>query len=303
MDAITHILTGYAIGNLLAFNIYELMVCIIASAAMDLDIFIPRFFKYHRDFTHSFLFAFILSISLAGFSLIYHQAFLRIFSLALLCSSSHVLLDFSTTWGVPLLYPVKKQCSLELDTAVNPFLLIASLVLLVVMVISNSTLLSLSIFLLLMFYLSMRAISRYIVARKLDKNGEFAFIPTYSPFTWKVLHGWSNGQRYIQKTGFVCIFQSRYIELNTRAFPYSPFEIGRVAIAPPLESERSAILYSSSIEPVKSFTSKFKYTNAIAKLENGMWRVTWVSMEIGLQIELLISREGELVKISSSWQR
>ncbi|MEM2934566.1 MAG: metal-dependent hydrolase [Halobacteria archaeon] len=303
MDAITHILTGYSIGNLLAMNSFELTSCIIASAAMDLDIFISRVsFKYHRDFSHSLLSAFILSISLAAFSLLFNQAFLKILSLALLSSLSHVLLDLSTTWGIPLLYPVKKQSSLELDIAVNPVLLLTSLLLLVVMAISNSTSLPILAILLLIFYLLMRAILKQIAARKLD-GGEIALLPTYSPFIWKVLQRWSSEHGYTQKTGLLYILQSRYEEINTRAFPYLPVEIGRIAIEPPLENERAAILYSSSMELVKSFTSKFKYKNARAKLENGMWRVIWTSSEIGLQIELLISREGELVKLSSNWQR
>lgn len=303
MDAITHILTGCAIGNLLASNSFELIACVFASAAMDLDIFISRAsIKYHRDFSHSIFSALILSISLAALSLLFHQAFLRIFSLALLSSLSHILLDLSTTWGIPLFYPVKKQNSLELDTAVNPVLLLASLVLLVVMAISNSNSLSLLMILLLIFYLLMRAILKQIAARKLDKNGEIALLPTFSPFIWKVIQRWSGEHDFTQKTGLIYLLQSRYEEINTRAFPYSPLETGKT-VEPPLESERAAILYSSSIEAVKSFTSKFKYTNAVAKLENGMWRVIWVSSEIGLQLELLLSREGKIVKASSNWQR
>ncbi len=303
MDAITHILTGYIIGNLLAASSFEFITCVIASFAMDLDIFISSSIKYHRDFSHSLLFALILSISLAAFSLIFNQVFFKVFFLTLLSSLTHVLLDLSTTWGVPLFYPAKLQSSLELDTAVNPILLIASLLLLGVIAISNSTLLSLSAILLLIFYLLLRATSKQVAAKMINGSGEVAMLPTFSPFLWKAIQRWSSEHSFIQKTGFVHILQSRYEEINTCTFPYSLMEIGKIAVAPPLETERAAILYSNSIEPVKSFNSKFKYTNAKAALENEIWRVIWTSFEVGWRIEVLISKNGEIVGVESYWHR
>jgi membrane-bound metal-dependent hydrolase YbcI (DUF457 family) len=307
LDALTHILIGYSIGNLLAINSFELIACIATSAALDLDILISRSsiksIKYHRDFSHSLLFTLILSISLAAFSALFNQAFLRVFFLALLSSLFHVFLDFSTTWGIPLLYPVKTYSSLKLDTAVNPILLMASFLMLIVIAISNSSLLSLIAILLLIFYLSMRAILKQIAARMLSAKGEIALLPTFSPFIWKALQSWRSEGGFTLKTGFMYILQSRYEEINTRTFPYSPEEIGKAVPLPPLENERAAILFSSSIEPVKIFCSKFKYSSAKAVLEDEIWRVTWVPSEIDLRIEVLISKNGEIAKVESNWHR
>lgn len=302
-------------GNLLSSNSFELVTCAVASAAMDLDVLISRSsLKYHRAFTHSILFAFILSTSLASLSLVFDQPFLKIFLLALLGSHLHLFLDLSTTWPIPLFFPASRQSTLELDTAVNPLLLLSSLLWLILIAISNQALffppvLSLIVISLLALYLLARyAIKRIAASRTGDLEGEIALLPTFSPFAWKVLQRWRNesNQSFTQKNSLIHILWPSYVEINTRTFPYSPEEIGRLKASPPLETERAAILFSTSIEQIAAFISKFRYANARASLENEIWRVIWSAEETGLGIEVLLrAKTGEVngVKMRSAWER
>lgn len=280
---------------------------------MDFDVFISRSsLKHHRGFSHSILFATILSFCMAVIAIVLNQDFLKTYFLAAIASHSHLLLDFSTTWLIPVFYPSKNKTSYELDTAVNPLLLISSIFWLIVIALSNRAmfsppLISIAVFSLITLYLLLRYSMKQIASRKVrNLKGEIALLPTFSPFKWRVLKRLSSDHSFTQKDGFIQPLPSRYVEQNTRTFPYSPAEIGRIKVTPPLNSEREAILFSASIEQIAVFISKFRYTDAVAKLEDEIWRVTWSAEEAGIKIEVLLRiKNGEVagVKMISSWQR
>lgn len=280
---------------------------------MDFDVFISRSsLKHHRGFSHSILFATILSLCLAAIAPCLKQDFLKTFFLAALSSHSHLLLDFSTTWLIPVFFPLAGKSSFELDTAVNPLLICSSLFWLVLIALSNRALFSLPIIsiiaiLLLAFYLFFRYFMKQIAYRRVKgMDGKIALIPTFSPFKWRVLSRYSSDHSFKQKIGLIELISARYVETNTLELPYSPEDIGKIKSSPPLNSERDAILFSASIEQILVFISKFRYTNAVAKLEDGIWKVFWSAEEAGIGIEAHLRAEsGEVVKVKmiSAWRR
>lgn len=125
MTPIGHSLAGYAVYSFsvapTSHNRLRLaFLCIFMATAPDLDflpgIIIGRPHLYHHTFTHSFGFALIASLIIAGIVSIRMKPFFGIFSLCLISYLSHILIDFfefsghhSYGGGMPLFWPISKE--------------------------------------------------------------------------------------------------------------------------------------------------------------------------------------------------
>ena len=118
MDTITHILLGYAISQSeLIPGAKSAQACIIlASIAPDIDLIfrargVEKYFIHHRKESHSFSGLFLLSLAIFGFGKYLNPGLgtARLYFLVWLGLLGHILLDFFTSYGVPIFFPLKKR--------------------------------------------------------------------------------------------------------------------------------------------------------------------------------------------------
>ncbi len=142
MDFFTHFLVAVLVGNLLIKELNFQYVIFIGILAIfpDLDIFIEplkkvwhTYYILHRGASHSYFTGIFISAIAAGiFSIITGNFFFEAWLVGYLAFSLHVTLDFLTTSKVPAFFPFKrKEYRLILERAVNPFVMLPSIVLFV----------------------------------------------------------------------------------------------------------------------------------------------------------------------------
>jgi inner membrane protein len=102
MSPIAYSLAGYTVNSFFATahnRLSLILLCIFMANAADLD-FLPGILignppLYHRGITHSLMFAFIVSIGIAGaYSIIRKKPFLTMFSLCFISYLTHLVIDF-----------------------------------------------------------------------------------------------------------------------------------------------------------------------------------------------------------------
>jgi len=115
MDNITHTLTGLAMSRtgLNRFYRHATPLLLLAANAPDVDIVMLtgggfEYFRYHRAITHSLVAAPVLALVLALLFCAFERSFRNLavsFALALAGVASHLLLDWTNTYGVRFLLP------------------------------------------------------------------------------------------------------------------------------------------------------------------------------------------------------
>lgn len=99
------------------------------AALPDFDIFLYPFwrrlpFTRHHGVTHTALFVTAASVTMFAACGAFTGAFAdpKLLIVMLLGGASHILCDFITNWGVPLLYPFEKGYSkINVDMSINPY--------------------------------------------------------------------------------------------------------------------------------------------------------------------------------------
>lgn len=134
MDPVTHFLTGSVLANLGLAKVTPsaTKLLILSSVVPDLDYAarlggMRTYLKHHRRLSHSFVG--LISLS-AGLALAFHLAggspgFATLFSLSLIGTFSHVLLDLITPYGTQVLFPFRDRWyAWDLVAIVDPFMLL-----------------------------------------------------------------------------------------------------------------------------------------------------------------------------------
>ncbi|MBU4075115.1 MAG: metal-dependent hydrolase [Euryarchaeota archaeon] len=219
MDFFSHALLPYLLGKSFKRNKEELTAFVLGGIAPDLDVLIlwinfvyPTFFLIsHRGITHSVFFGFITAIGLlylASRSRI--RSYIRRFidfqpvitgrSAVFACAGAtlHLFLDYLTTRGIPLLYPLSTtKYSAELFFYLDTFLMILSPLIIIYLYKKpqqkNTAVKILLIF--LMIFASLGAV------RTVEKNSASEFFqgaemkayPTFNPFDWYVFERTEGG--------------------------------------------------------------------------------------------------------------
>jgi len=215
MDFFSHALLPYLLGTSLKQKKEDVTAFVLGGIAPDIDILImwinfvyPTFFLItHRGITHSLFFGFITAIFvlyLASRSRI--RSYIRRFinlehvingrSVVFACAGAalHLFLDYMTTRGVPLLFPITTmRYSAELFFYTDLSLTILSILIIIYLYKKpqekNTAIKFLLIFLIIFALLG--------TVRTLEKNGAEGFFndteikayPTTSPYDWYVVGG------------------------------------------------------------------------------------------------------------------
>ena len=118
---------------------------------------------------------------------------IRLLLIMLACGSSHILGDFISYSGIPLLYPwVKSYSKLNLDMSINPMVFLMVPVFLIFLEYANTGKVpfinhQVAVYLLgtaYLFYIVLRIVMKHRYSQK-PENENLVAIPTWNPFIWK----------------------------------------------------------------------------------------------------------------------
>ncbi|HEY4931680.1 MAG TPA: metal-dependent hydrolase [Terriglobales bacterium] len=148
MEPVTHFLTGACMGRagINRKTALATLTMVLASEAADLDVLWAvkgpiAAFQHHRGITHSFVGVPFVAAATLGFVYLLHHFWLRhrpakpsspplrwgyLYFLALLAALSHLLLDYTTAYGIRLLEPFNwRWYSWDIVFIVEPIILLA----------------------------------------------------------------------------------------------------------------------------------------------------------------------------------
>jgi inner membrane protein len=210
MDLFTHALFPYLLGNYFKKRKEEITALVIGSIAPDFDIFLliiqylyPTFFLItHRGITHSLFFGFFTGIivlylvSRKGIKKKVQKYFnfepvfsCRNIAYAYAGVVIHLLLDYSTSRGVPLFFPFETtRYSAELFFLTDIYLTIVSLVMVIYLfkrpLQARTVTKFLVIFLLVFAGLAAMRFTEKNNSQEFFNDGRIQSFPTMNPFTW-----------------------------------------------------------------------------------------------------------------------
>jgi inner membrane protein len=212
MDLFSHALLPYLIGKSLKRNKEELTAFVLGGIAPDIDVLIiwinfvyPTFFLItHRGITHSLFFGFITAVGVLYMAsrpgiISYIRRFIdfepvitrRTIAFACAGASLHLFLDYMTTRGVPLLYPLSTmRYSAELFFYTDLSLTILSLLMIIYLYKKsqekNTAVKLLIIFLVILAMLGAVRTVEKDNAAEFFHGAEIKIYPTDSSFNWYV---------------------------------------------------------------------------------------------------------------------
>ncbi len=227
MDIFTHALLPYLIGKTIKLKKEETTAFVIGGISPDIDVLIiwinfvyPTFFLItHRGITHSLVFGFVTAIcvlymaSRAGIRS-YIRRYIdfdsvinrRIAVFACTGAALHLFLDYITSRGVPLLFPLTTaRYSAELFFYTDLLLTLLSLIIIIYLYKkpeqTNNSVKFLIIFLMIFALLgSVRAVEKRN-AEDLFPGAGMISLPTTSPFDWYLFNGTTEEIRIFEYNG------------------------------------------------------------------------------------------------------
>lgn len=299
MDFFTHLMLGFIISTLASgsfHNSYVLFGTLMAGLP-DFDVFLYPLWKRfpitrHHGITHMVMFVLIASAVVSTVAAILNGgADEKLFLLMCLTGMSHIFGDFITTWGVSPFYPLaKKYAKLNLDTAVNPYLVlfffVEVLFLAEVMAgriplsdIQASALLGI----IYIAYFAVRALLKLYYTSRPDNKG-FTALPTISPNRWKFV-------KRIESEIDIKIFIK-----NNRLLEYVIPKEGLRDI------KSCEDLVSTYWHPeVQEFMQVFGYPYYKIECGDGKFGIVWRSAEMGDNMHINVEYDGSL-HISSKYR-
>jgi inner membrane protein len=284
MDLFTHALMPYLLGKSARLKKEDVTAFILGGIAPDIDVFIlwvnsvyPTFFLLtHRGITHSLFFGFftgILMLYLPSRDRIkkiirrfidFKPVFTRrtvFFSYAGVML--HLFLDYITTLGIPLFYPLTpSRLSAEVFFYTDIYLTILSLLIIIYLYKkphhTNNSAKFLIIFLLVFAGLGAIRITEKKITENFFQSTNLRVFPTMSPFDWYVMEEDANSVKIYEYNAFDRIMKYRQTNL-------------KLSILSKGENLYSAIAISGELPQVKMFRWR-AYTVALnASLSNTTW--------------------------------
>ncbi len=284
MDLFSHALLPYLIGRTFKQKKEETTAFILGGISPDFDVFIiwinfiyPTFFLItHRGLIHSLFFGFITGVCILYLAsrpairsyvrrFIDFEPVINIRSVAFACAgvTLHLFLDYLTTRGVPLLYPLTPtRYSAELFFYTDPFLTILSLAMIIYLLKKpekkNTAVKFLFIFIMIAVLLgSVRAIEKESSLDYFHGAGMLSF-PTESPFDWYVLNGTAEEIRLSEYDGI-----KRYSNYS--------ITVKRINVSSNNEGLTTALSASEELPQVKMFRWRAYAVSLNASFHEGKW--------------------------------
>jgi len=288
MDFFSHALLPYLIGKSLKRNKEVITAFVLGGIAADIDVLIiwinfvyPTFFLItHRGITHSLFFGFITAIivlylaSRAGI-----RSFIRRYidfdpvvngrTAVFACAGAalHLFLDYVTSRGVPLLYPLTTtRYSAELFFYTDLILTLLSLMMIIYLYKKqerkNTAVKFLFIFLIIFALLgSVRAIEKRN-AEDFFHDADVISLSTASPFDWYLLNGTTEEIRLFEYNG---LNRSSHFISTTR----------RINILLNGDGLDSALVVSEELPQVKMFRWRSYAIAVNASYNEGVWSLEY----------------------------
>jgi len=288
MDLFSHALVPYLLGNYFKRKKEEITAFVIGGIAPDFDIFLlliqylyPTFFLItHRGITHSLFFGFFTAIfvlylvSRKGIKKRVQKYFnfepvfsWRNIAYAYAGVLIHLFLDYSTTRGVPLFFPIETtRYSAELFFLTDIFLTLVSLVM-IIFIIKRPLQATTATEYLVIFLLIFAGLGAVRFAEKNNSQEFFDDVniksfPTMNPFTW-----------YAQKEedGKIIIFEYDGIERKSN---YN-MTVPRLNILSPGNGLDKAIGAADQLPQAKMFRWRAYVVAINASYVNGTWSLEY----------------------------
>lgn len=289
MDFFTHALLPYLLGTNLGLGKKNLAALVLGGMAPDMDVLISwigsiyptSLLLVHRGITHSFFFGFffgLLVLYLAALPqvrgllgrFIKYDLDNSLSSIAFVYAGvlMHLLLDYTTTGGVPLFYPLQAmRHSADIFYQIEPILLIFTLVILAALLrdrsiirFRKSLLVVFLVFLLLVG--DIRLEGKHAALDNFAGENALAY-PEPGLFSWALIE--EKGDRYL-------VSEYDYIDGNVTGWTMFP----RLHVASNLEEAKKEIGIADELNQVQLFRWR-AYAVAInaTSSENGSWKIEY----------------------------
>ncbi len=288
MDIFSHALLPYLLGKLFKKSREDITAFVLGGIAPDFDIFIlwinyvyPNFFlTTHRGLTHSFVFGFftaILILYLATGERVKNRVrryvdFNPVFSRRAVAFAFagvviHLFLDFVTTRGVPLFYPVETtRYSAEVFFYNDIFLTILSLAIVIFLfkkpLKKNSIIQFLTLYLVVFAGIGAVRLAEKSSAEQFFQGPGIKTHPTMNPFDWYVL---------AEDVDEISIFEYNGLD---RTLPYIE-TVSRLNIFQKEEGLDNAINTASELPQVKMFKWGAYAVAINASFSNRTWSLEY----------------------------
>jgi membrane-bound metal-dependent hydrolase YbcI (DUF457 family) len=292
MDFFTHIMIGFIISSIASGSFYNNYVLFgtLMSALPDFDVFLyPLWSRLpitrHHGATHMIIFIVVVSAFIEiVFAIFAGGMDAKLFLLMCTTGISHVFGDFVTTWGVSPFYPlVKKYSKLNLDTAVNPYLILYFFIGVLFLAsvwfgyislrqVQASALLGETY----IAYFSARiALKLYYQSRAENKG--FTALPTFKPFRWRFVKKMETGDeiKVIIKNGL------------KREYAIPKGELKDIITCEDL-------LYTYWHPKVQKYMRTFDYPYYKVDCGDGKLQIDWFSAEMGDNMSFRVKYDGQL---------
>jgi len=293
MDAFSHALLGFIIGQALQLDTSLQLVLIVSSISLDIDALSIQSreaaFRSHRGPLHSILAAIVASLLIAtGYTIFMHLPIQTVFTVVPICLtglSSHLLLDLFTTGSMTALWPFsRRNFALNLTHFFDPTFL-GALILAAFLIIYTKTDVNL-IQIIATVAVAFSALGlgvRYYeknqaanIVKGLDNGAasEIVSLPTIRPDKWWTVKKipFENGYRYQ-----IYRIDSAHNKILGKDSVESPYIDYSGPAQPPIDSPQKAVAYSKRDKRINASINKFLLTaaNAIHSNDDDTWQIFW----------------------------
>jgi len=312
MDALSHVLLGFILGQASQLDGNLQLLLIVSSIGLDIDAISVRSpeaaFRSHRGPVHSVLAAVlaaaIISVGYAIFMRHSTTAFVSVFLICITGVLSHLILDLPATGNMAVLWPFsKRNFAFNLAHYIDPTTLGALILAAVVIIYARTDVSTIRLvaalacgFLTLSFgarcYMKYTAVK---MIKALDATGSSAIrsLPTYRPDRWCTVRRtqFENGYRY--NLYQVDSIRSKILSKGSVESPYISYS---GSVEPPIDSPQKAVTCSKRNKRTSSFIEKFALPAVDVSLsdDQATWKVFWYDAFTCLNKE---ARHGILVSV------
>lgn len=279
MDVLTHGLFSYGLARQVIGD-HDLPV-VMAGILPDLDFIAVLINREtglfaHRNKTHSFLATILGSLLVAAVYLVsfdIHEHVGAIIALSVFAGINHVLFDILTSTAIPFTWPFsEKRIKFDVDRSVNPILFAVSAIFIIVLLVLPDKslqitriyigLIMLSFFLRLCIKLHLRS-----------KHADVDPIPTFDPFTWKLVKKEEKEEVRTISWRIICLYSSKSEDYSNE-YSIKPSRL-------PLKSQDDVATHTRTFGVIKKFFERFNYPLFECwKNEKEQWIVFWYPLEM-----------------------
>lgn len=298
MDFFTHLMIGFLLSSWLggSFSNHYVLLGTLMAALPDFDIFLyPLWrrlpFTRHHGVTHTVVFVTAASVTMfAAYGAFTGAADPKLLIVMLLGGFSHILCDFITNWGVPLLYPFERgYFKINVDMSINPYTMLfffpgvifldaARLNYLAPFGLKGATAVLGLVY--LVYFVTRGGFKVYNTMKQ--GNQGFAALPTLS------LHKWKFAKRIETDDEIRVLLKSNP---RTRTYVIPKNKIERI-------TRCEDLVHTYWLGQVQNHMQVFEFPYFETNCQDGRMRITWRSAEMGDLLAIHVECEDDRLK---SW--